>query len=45
MFTAHALSPDDLVRSIEGGAKAYIPLLLKNSLDTTNQSAFSGWSV
>jgi CheY-like chemotaxis protein len=25
MFTAHALSPDDLVRSIEGGANAYIP--------------------
>lgn len=25
MFTAHALSPDHLVRSIEAGAKAYIP--------------------
>ena len=25
MFTAHALSPDDLVKSIKGGAKAYIP--------------------
>jgi len=25
MFTAHALNPDDFVKSIEGGAKAYIP--------------------
>jgi len=25
MFTAHALSPDDLVKSIKGGAQAYIP--------------------
>jgi len=25
MFTAHALSPDDLVKSITGGASAYIP--------------------
>lgn len=25
MFTAHALSPDDFVKSMEGGAKAYIP--------------------
>ena len=25
MFTAHALSPEDLVKSIEGGARAYIP--------------------
>ena len=25
MFTAHALSPDDLVKSIKGGARAYIP--------------------
>ena len=25
MFTAHALSPDDFVKSIRGGAKAYIP--------------------
>ena len=25
MFTAHALSPDNLVKSIKGGAKAYIP--------------------
>ena len=25
MFTAHALTPDDFVKSIEGGAKAYIP--------------------
>ena len=25
MFTAHALNPDDFVRSIEGGARAYIP--------------------
>ena len=25
MFTSHALSPEDLVWSIEGGAKAYIP--------------------
>ena len=25
MFTAHALSPDDLVKSIDRGAKAYIP--------------------
>lgn len=25
MFTAHALSPDNFVKSIKGGAKAYIP--------------------
>lgn len=25
MLTAHALSPEDLIRSISGGAKAYIP--------------------
>ena len=25
MFTAHALNPDDFVKSIRGGAKAYIP--------------------
>jgi len=25
MFTAHALNPDDFVKSMEGGAKAYIP--------------------
>jgi DNA-binding response OmpR family regulator len=25
MFTAHALNPDDFFKSIEGGAKAYIP--------------------
>ena len=25
MFTAHALNPEDFVKSIEGGAKAYIP--------------------
>jgi len=25
MFTAHALNPDDFVKSIEGGARAYIP--------------------
>lgn len=25
MFTAHALSPDDLLKSVEGGAVAYIP--------------------
>jgi len=25
MFTAHALHPDDFVKSMEGGAKAYIP--------------------
>jgi len=25
MFTAHALTPADFVKSIEGGAKAYIP--------------------
>ncbi|MFC1816152.1 response regulator [Thermodesulfobacteriota bacterium] len=25
MLTAHALSPDDLVKSIEGSARAYIP--------------------
>ena len=25
MFTAHALNPDNFVKSIEGGAKAYIP--------------------
>jgi len=25
MFTAHALSPNDFVKSIRGGAKAYIP--------------------
>ena len=25
MFTAHALHPDDFVKSIEGGARAYVP--------------------
>ena len=25
MFTAHALSPDNFVKSIKGGAKAYVP--------------------
>lgn len=25
MLTAHALSPEDFIKSIEGGAKAYIP--------------------
>ena len=34
MFTAHALNPDDFVKSIEGGAKAYIPKEKMNEIAT-----------
>ena len=34
MFTAHAMNPDDFVKSIEGGAKAYIPKEKMNEIST-----------
>lgn len=52
MFTAHALSPDHFVKSIKGGAKAYIPKEKMPEIATfvadllkahENNIKYSGW--
>jgi len=46
MLTAHALSPDHLVKSIKGGAYSYIPKVemvdIANYLDEVIQAKFQG---